>query len=195
MNEIKLGGRSKSAITSKIRQLKKLMCAIPTPPLSASSQSITGSNILHAILNAHTQENDNQNEEDEVEEITSEEAAQSSQPISSPPPHIWHIHVHEKNLYCIFVQRMKGASITIEAVGPQAFEIKMTAALTQNELQNLALTFSLSEDTIKKYFEAQKEIYHITTPVPIVTQGECVTNEPDFACVAFPVKQNNRLVL
>jgi hypothetical protein len=63
MNEIKLGGRSKSAIASKILQLKKLMCAIPTPPLSASSQSITGSNILHAILNVRMQENDNRNEE------------------------------------------------------------------------------------------------------------------------------------
>jgi len=118
MNEIKLGSRSKNAIASKIRQLKKRMCAIPTPPLSASSQSIRGSNILHAILNVRMQENDNQNEEDEVEEITSEEAAQSSQPLSSQPPHIWHIYIQEKNLYCIFVKRMRGVSTTIEAVGP-----------------------------------------------------------------------------
>jgi len=164
MNEIKLGGRSKSAITSKIRQLKKRMCAIPTPPLSASSQSITGSNILHAILNARMQENDNQNEEYEVEESTSEEAAQSSQPLSSPPPHIWHIYIQEKNLYCIFVKRMKGVSTTIEAVGPRAIEIQVTAALTQNEIQNLASTSSLSKDTIKKYFDAQKEMYHIAPP-------------------------------
>jgi len=71
----------------------------------------------------------------------------------------------------------------------------VTAAFTQNQLKNLASTSTLSEDTIKKYFAAQKEIYHITPPVPIVTQRECVINEPDFACVAFPVKQNNRLVL
>jgi hypothetical protein len=83
---------------------------------------------------------------------------------------------------------------TIEAMGPQAIEIQMTAALTQNELQNLASTFALSEDTIKKYFATQKEIYQITPPVPIITQGECVIDEPDIAWVAFPIKQNNRLI-
>jgi len=41
MNEIKLEGDGKSAIASKIRQLRKCMCAIPTPPLTASSQLVT----------------------------------------------------------------------------------------------------------------------------------------------------------
>jgi hypothetical protein len=103
--------------------------------------------------------------------------------------------IKEVKKFIINVKKIKELKCFCEVVSSDLIKVTVTMELEQEEIDALAKLLKLAPTTVQNYFPPHREIYHIIPPIPIIPTSELLVNTPQFVCIAFPFKQNDRIIL
>jgi len=169
------------------------------------STIILGPSILNTILNAYASSSlssssapasISENESDYIDrQFDVEEQTDEPLGMQQLPLFVWHKAVNKIEKYIVVVKRTKGVTCSCEAIDQQTIQLTFTATLETETMNRIATCLKLTASTMQICFPPQKSTVYITTSAPILPLGEVLTEDSNFVCISFPLKQKLTLVL